>query len=881
MNLDVVVLGNPVTVPFTLNLQVSAEVVHVVHRPGDAVSSIFFSRAAHGRPLNPSFYPPSLTLHPSQQPQDLVLEAAKEIVHSQFSDLVPSRRRRDLGGDLNATQVEEEEIAEPQPLNLTRSQQYQAACATAWTLYLNLDALFESFLDAEIAAIAAIDAKLNEHVAHFESWQSSLVNASLATIDVSLPSSLWNGNLTSTAESKLELSGDSMAFAIGNDTSGLSGMGVLIAQAVEQDVQLFNQQDSVRFATWLNAMEMDLAERELPCIGFRQCMLQTVQDLVGVFLDGALTFASGVDAGALETNLTLAVSLLRNLTMSPPSGQEALAIYQQAHQLLVAALENDNLVCGTPPAISGAFEERYTAVLDQPFELVCEAEGAPAPHIYWVADGDLANIVSGTAALSWQLAAKSNQGVYTCVASNHMDVAVGPSVAVRVLGNRGPTTEMSYRFDVSLLNMSASGTREAFEQATQRAIAVAANVPDTLVTPLTVDMDGTVTHGFAVPTEAFADQRNASVASVQQAAYDLIERLVITDTLSVDLDNGTTLALLSPDITVVVCPVPCSGIRGDEVFGEPCSTPTFNATGMYGCEELRALFLTSQPLCREAHELSGYAAGTVYCRRVNDPPDIFNRALQPTEVEMNENEVSNGTALFTFQLYDPQLHSIEASLVNGSNASFSLTRHGSAPVFSLWVIRPFDYETSDRECAIVRAADRAGESPMHRDLAFCVTVRDVDEHPFDIRISVTSLAENPAHNATLATVTAQDDAGEAIAFALVDDAGMLGACGGGARAGGRSRSGGRARAGENVKKGAHAGPSLLDLSLLTPRLCNLWYLCAFALLSRLTELFLSLLFPFLLFRRALCNGWESPGAGPHSVGLRGCTSPEHNCECHR
>ncbi len=146
----------------------------------------------------------------------------------------------------------------------------------------------------------------------------------------------------------------------------------------------------------------------------------------------------------------------------------------------------------------------------------------------------------------------------------------------------------------------------------------------------------------------------------------------------------------------------------------------------------------------------------------------------PTDILLSETKVLEnqpiGTPVGSLTAADPdggQTHTF--TLVAGGagcpgvgNASFTIAGNQLRSAYS------FDYEVQNSYSICVRTTDN-GTPALHFDQAFTIAVQDVNEKPFAIGLSPSSLPENQPVGTVIGGLSASDsDAGQAISFSLVE-----------------------------------------------------------------------------------------------------------------
>ncbi|MDB5334442.1 MAG: hypothetical protein JWN70_61 [Planctomycetaceae bacterium] len=156
---------------------------------------------------------------------------------------------------------------------------------------------------------------------------------------------------------------------------------------------------------------------------------------------------------------------------------------------------------------------------------------------------------------------------------------------------------------------------------------------------------------------------------------------------------------------------------------------------------------------------------TILVNNVNEAP--FDLSLSTSSIA--ENNLANAI-VGTLIASDPDSGgAFTFSLVAGAggtdNASFSIPINTN----TLKIIPSADFENKNSYSIRVRVTD---QGTLSFDKILTVTVNDLNENPTDISLSATSIAENNAPNATVATISAMDpDTLPAFTFSLVSGVG--------------------------------------------------------------------------------------------------------------
>jgi hypothetical protein len=153
----------------------------------------------------------------------------------------------------------------------------------------------------------------------------------------------------------------------------------------------------------------------------------------------------------------------------------------------------------------------------------------------------------------------------------------------------------------------------------------------------------------------------------------------------------------------------------------------------------------------------------------NGLPDVFVTKLSGnlSSDSLAENNAANAT-IGTLSATDPDVGAtFTFSLATGTgdtdNASFSIVGN------TLKITPSANFEAKSSYSILVRVTDQDG---LTFDKPFTITITNVNEAPTDIALSLASIAENNAANATVGTLSASDpDASSTFTYALVSGTG--------------------------------------------------------------------------------------------------------------
>lgn len=150
-----------------------------------------------------------------------------------------------------------------------------------------------------------------------------------------------------------------------------------------------------------------------------------------------------------------------------------------------------------------------------------------------------------------------------------------------------------------------------------------------------------------------------------------------------------------------------------------------------------------------------------YIEHANEAP--FGIVIDDSSVDEN---APAGTLVGTVSAGDPDPEDVLAySLVDDAGGRFAIDSATGA----LTTTAALDHEAQATYAVVVRVADPDG---LFADQAITVQVADVNEAPANVAIDDSSVDENAPAGTLVGTVTADDpDAGDTLAFSLVDDAG--------------------------------------------------------------------------------------------------------------
>lgn len=151
----------------------------------------------------------------------------------------------------------------------------------------------------------------------------------------------------------------------------------------------------------------------------------------------------------------------------------------------------------------------------------------------------------------------------------------------------------------------------------------------------------------------------------------------------------------------------------------------------------------------------------LYIEHANEAP--FDVAIDDTSVDEN---APAGTLVGTVSADDPDPEDVlEFTLVDDAGGRFTIDSATGA----LTTTTPLDHKAQASWDVVVRVADPDG---LFADRTITVQVADVNEAPANVQIDDSSVDENAPAGTLVGTVTADDpDAGDTVAFSLVDDAG--------------------------------------------------------------------------------------------------------------
>ena len=231
-------------------------------------------------------------------------------------------------------------------------------------------------------------------------------------------------------------------------------------------------------------------------------------------------------------------------------------------------------------------------------------------------------------------------------------------------------------------------------------------------------------------------------------------------TITENVANGTAVGLLSatdPDSgdTLSYTMVDNAGgrfaIDGNKLVVTNGSLLNFEAKSTYDV----------QVRVTDAGGKSSVKTFTIQLQNVNETP--YNLSISKTTITEH---VGNGVAVGVLSAIDPDAgDTLTYTLLDNAGGRFAID--GNKLVVANGSL--LDYEKQTTHDVVVLVTDAGGKSTTK---TFTVQLQDVNETPYNIQISKTSIAENTLEGTVIGNLSATDpDAGDTRTFTLLDDAG--------------------------------------------------------------------------------------------------------------
>jgi hypothetical protein len=461
------------------------------------------------------------------------------------------------------------------------------------------------------------------------------------------------------------------------------------------------------------------------------------------------------DATPLATNLTRLASLTESLGVTALSITEAMQAYVEIQQLLAAMTRDPDLVCGVGPSIASIAAP--TAQAGQPLELLCNVSGKPAPSLRWYEISDPTATLTELPNLSFQALTTSHAGTYVCEARNKYGVASTP-VTVAIQGRLYHEPFFSYQLNTTNIAAIASATDvelAAIRDALVLRLVAEFGVERWRFAEASLSRSGQFGYAVAFPTPDY------SVATAQRLELNTLQAEMEASVLS----NVPFLTFQAKSVSVVEfsyqleqCYASCALVAQESSIGDACVAAVWDVPrNEYLCPLHYVLQESTLRNCSESHRLSGYADGEHYCRRLNDPPQVWLVTLL-AEPRTWENATIN-TSLGVFQVYDSE----DATPVNvglkfdDAARAFVWLKPINSTFYELLTAMLFDHEIHTEECFTLQLTD-TGSPALTTNHKTCLQVDNINELPTFPSNSTSSVAvdENLQTDLLLATFEATD-----------------------------------------------------------------------------------------------------------------------------